>query len=736
MNTGPYYVKKRIIPLPMNLYGKQNNTYYKYGQSLKNLNNYSIPEEEKGLYNLKQNNEYFNRQKIINQNGQILTYKNKENYINQNIPISNINNNVTNLKQYGTKMINRNNINPVNNNYYVTYNNPINNNIIYNNNNINTTGIIYNNNNNNNPYSLNKINGMQLNNNNINNNNIYMNPYLNQPIINKVPVMNIRMKPNIIPIRKNVNVINKGYNSPKKYIIKKEIDIPTQRFATISSIDNDFINEFNNGNNNNTIENNPFLINNIDETNNTNKLKNITIPKINPNITNNNNNLSILTDRRTLHPKIENIDTILNQDITTTPTKIRNNNVTDILDFQFNSSEPYLNIDQIISTPTKKELTPQKQENETNQSLRLTQTFHNYIDNSQNYNTPIKTPSPKDKISNNQTPVKLYNDIYSPQKKQNMTPKINKNPFNKGNSIKSVHYLCRPGKEEDGSTKTNQDTYLVLSNINGIKNFSIFAVLDGHGPHGHLVSKYTSQSISQKIINHPSIKTSDNNIDKIYNNLKQNNYSIIKQAFILTDNQLINCDFDIEDSGTTCVLIIIIGSHLICANVGDSRAIAVYDENNDSNLSYLNIVPISKDFKPDLPEEKTRIINAGGIVDQLKNYRGVGTGPMRVFLPGKNYPGLAMSRSIGDTIAKKLGVIAEPDVIEYELNEKSKFVVMCSDGVWEFLDNEKVKNLGRKFYINNDSSGLCEELYTNSLIEWQCNDSIVDDITVICIFFN
>ena len=95
-----------------------------------------------------------------------------------------------------------------------------------------------------------------------------------------------------------------------------------------------------------------------------------------------------------------------------------------------------------------------------------------------------------------------------------------------------------------------------------------------------------------------------------------------------------------------------------------------------------------------------------------------------------------MSRSIGDTIAKKLGVIAEPDVIEYELNEKSKFVVMCSDGVWEFLDNEKVKNLGRKFYINNDSSGLCEELYTNSLIEWQCNDSIVDDITVICIFFN
>ena len=699
MNTGAYYIKRRINPIQMNLYGKQNMMHYKLGQPLKNMNNilnYSSQEEEKGLYNIKQNNGYFNNQSIIN----------------QNIQYSNINNNVTNLKQYGTKILYRNNnIYPINNDYFATYNIPQN----------NTNNIIYNNNN---PYNINKINGMQIN----NNNNNYINPYSNQPIINKIPVMNIQIKPKIIPIKKNI--IHKLYPSPKKIIIKKDINIQpeTQRFATISNKDdnkdNNLINEFNKDNINN-IEKNPFLINNNNNSNNINRLKRINFPKNYSNIVNNNSDdLNALTNRITISPKLDNID-ILNQDINEIPTRIRSNNITDILDYPFNSIDPYLN--QIISTPTKKNISPQKQENdielenEHNQSLRLTQTFHNYIDNNQEddfITTPIKNPFNSN--SNNQTPNK----------------QINNNIYKKGNSIKSVHYLCRPGSEEDGSIKTNQDTYLALSNVNNNKNFSIFAVLDGHGPHGHLISKYASQSISQKIINHPSIK-SIQNIDNIYINLKKNNFEIIKQAFISTDNQLkINSTFDVEDSGTTCVLVIIIGSHLICANVGDSRAIVVYDENNDSNLSYLKIVPLSIDFKPDIPEEKNRIINSGGIVDQIKNYRGIGTGPMRVFSPGKNSPGLAMSRSIGDTIAKKLGVIAEPDIIEYELNEKSKFVIMCSDGIWEFLNNEQVKNLGRKFYINNDSSGLCEELYSNALIEWQCNDSIVDDITVISIFFN
>ena len=236
------------------------------------------------------------------------------------------------------------------------------------------------------------------------------------------------------------------------------------------------------------------------------------------------------------------------------------------------------------------------------------------------------------------------------------------------------------------------------------------------------------------IISNPAIKTLLD-IETIYLTLKQNNYRIIKQSFISIDYNIRNCNFDVNDSGTTCVLLIILGNHLICANVGDSRAIAIYSENNDPNLSKLNIVPLSIDFKLEISEEKNRIIRAGGKVDKLKNSLGEGAGPLRVFKPGKDYPGLAMSRSIGDAIAKTLGVIAEPGIIEYNLNEKIKFIVLGSDGIWEFLSNEEVKNIGKIFYLNCEASDLCEELYSNSLIKWKCNDSSVDDITVIVIYF-
>lgn len=58
---------------------------------------------------------------------------------------------------------------------------------------------------------------------------------------------------------------------------------------------------------------------------------------------------------------------------------------------------------------------------------------------------------------------------------------------------------------------------------------------------------------------------------------------------------------------------------------------------------------------------------------------------MRVYSKKGEWPGLAMSRSIGDEVAKKLGVIAEPEISQVKLTHKDKFILIASDGVWEFL---------------------------------------------------
>lgn len=75
-------------------------------------------------------------------------------------------------------------------------------------------------------------------------------------------------------------------------------------------------------------------------------------------------------------------------------------------------------------------------------------------------------------------------------------------------------------------------------------------------------------------------------------------------------------------------------------------------------------------------------------------------GPPRVWVLNQTYPGLAMSRSLGDVLAKKAGVIAEPEISSYTYDPETvshhlrsimpKWLVMASDGVWDVMSNEQV----------------------------------------------
>lgn len=73
--------------------------------------------------------------------------------------------------------------------------------------------------------------------------------------------------------------------------------------------------------------------------------------------------------------------------------------------------------------------------------------------------------------------------------------------------------------------------------------------------------------------------------------------------------------------------------------------------------------PLSRDHKPNLPSETKRILLAGGNIASITYDDGI-DGPPRVWLRDEGVPGLAMSRSVGDTIAKQAGVCSEVEVTE------------------------------------------------------------------------
>ena len=350
-----------------------------------------------------------------------------------------------------------------------------------------------------------------------------------------------------------------------------------------------------------------------------------------------------------------------------------------------------------------------------------------------------KEKKPEDntvKLENNEKILSKRKNSIQPvrRKKSTLEIKLGTELTTNNYYIKISEALSTAGRDDNGLKKTNQDTYVLERNINGILNFNIFGVLDGHGVNGHLASQFAKRYMLSRIKNHPLIKNLDNP-KEIYKKLTENRYKIIASIFVDADNQITKEKFNCEMSGTTCNLVIQLEEHIICANTGDSRSILVYDEtNNNNNLT--KIYNLSYDCKPELPSEKKRIEACGGMVLQdIDEDDNLPCGPFRVWIKGERYPGLAVSRSIGDLDAKKVGVIPNPQIIEYSLNFQSKYMIICSDGIWEYISNEEAMEIANKYYLRNDAKGLCQDLTNISTSRWLKDDIACDDITVVSVFF-
>ena len=292
--------------------------------------------------------------------------------------------------------------------------------------------------------------------------------------------------------------------------------------------------------------------------------------------------------------------------------------------------------------------------------------------------------------------------------------------------VKSISSQSQAGKGEDGFTKVNQDSFLVLQNEYNLKDFNVFSVMDGHGVNGHLVSRFTTKYFTSFFKKNKKMNSSNSSEDQIFYRLKKNDYDVLKRVFRHAERDLEkNDDIDANFSGTTCVMVFQVGERIICANVGDSRAIMVKGN---------KAIPLSFDQKPDDPEESKRIKENGGEISQYEE-DGEKSGPFRVWKKGEAYPGIAMSRSIGDFIASKLGVIPEPKFLEEKIDKDTKFIIVASDGIWEFLDNDAVKNITMPYYEKNHPNGACKELIKRATEFWNQEDIVVDDITCIVVFF-
>jgi len=174
-----------------------------------------------------------------------------------------------------------------------------------------------------------------------------------------------------------------------------------------------------------------------------------------------------------------------------------------------------------------------------------------------------------------------------------------------------------------------------------------------------------------------------------------------------------------------------VDDRVFVANIGDSRCVLCRQTKEGDNYV---CVPLSVDQKPDVPAEKKRILEHGGRVEPLPGPPGEDCGPPRVWLPEVDVPGLAMSRSIGDEISQRVGVISVPEVVEHKILGNDIFAVWASDGVWEFLSNEQACDIVWKHRGNYKVAA--QQLALEASKRWKQEEEVVDDITCVIVGFN
>ena len=268
-------------------------------------------------------------------------------------------------------------------------------------------------------------------------------------------------------------------------------------------------------------------------------------------------------------------------------------------------------------------------------------------------------------------------------------------------------------------------------------NVSYFAIFDGHG--GNKCSEFLKKTFFDYLISSPFFP--DEPIRAIHETFKLSESQFFKMAYEPITKSLL-------DKSGSCALIVLIIDHLLYSiNLGDSRSLYSYGTGK-----YL--LQITRDHKPNDDVERKRIETFGGkvyyantihrngkeIVLKEENFGKNFTFPYRVS-PG----GLAVARTIGDYYAKipefggmKGLVSAEPCINILKADERSDFLLMGCDGIFDRLDNDrifkKIWEYKKQGKIINDMHKLCAQV-TDAIIKYSMEKDSVDNVSVVFVAF-
>jgi len=336
---------------------------------------------------------------------------------------------------------------------------------------------------------------------------------------------------------------------------------------------------------------------------------------------------------------------------------------------------------------------------------------------------------------------------------------------------------------------------VVPSKFAGGEGDGYFAVFDGHGDLGHDCASFAKQILHAHISAGVKRKRASLNSERLRKLTKEGGvmpknafhpsqwpYLSSEQYESCVREAHIKCNEEMHKSkvvkdqtaGTTAISVSFHAGRICVSNVGDSRCVLGHrlakqpqdaesstpaeeekreidqsDSGDGHDNGSLVAIPLSEDQTPYRKDERERLKKSGARVcsiDQMEglepmheNWGEVDLGvdidvegdPPRVWLADRNFPGCAFSRSLGDDIGEGVGVNAEPEFITKDVTRGDEILVIASDGVFEFLTNQRVVDICA---ASTNPVEACTRLLEEAYAEWLRYELRTDDITCIVIF--
>ncbi|KAL6556114.1 hypothetical protein OROGR_005402 [Orobanche gracilis] len=267
------------------------------------------------------------------------------------------------------------------------------------------------------------------------------------------------------------------------------------------------------------------------------------------------------------------------------------------------------------------------------------------------------------------------------------------------------------GYYPDALDKANQDSFCIHTPFGTSPEDNFFGVFDGHGEFGALCSQFVKQKLCENLLRNSKLHVDD--------------VEACHAAFLTTNSQLHADVLDDSMIGTTAITVLVRGK----------------------TMEDIVAVDLSGDQTPFRNDELERVKLCGARVLTLDQIEGLkdpdiqfwGTeedddgDPPRLWVPNGMYPGTAFTRSMGDSFAESIGVVANPEIVVFELTQNHLFFVLASDGVFEFLSSQIVVDMVAKF---KDPRDACAAIVAKSYRLWLQYETRTDDITVIIVHVN